>query len=120
MKSANGFAAGLRKCAMTRTKCVVSGQAWSAHAGVPVVFAIVLGVAVAQAPVPADPYRNLRLNMVRDQIEARGVKNPDVLAAMRTVPRELFVPESVRPQAYAIIHFRLAPARRFLSRSSSA
>ena len=38
--------------------------------------------------------------MVRDQIEARGVKNPEVLAAMRAVPRELFVPESVRPQAY--------------------
>ena len=32
--------------------------------------------------------------------EARGVKNPEVFAAMRAVPRELFVPESVRPQAY--------------------
>jgi protein-L-isoaspartate(D-aspartate) O-methyltransferase len=38
--------------------------------------------------------------MVKDQIEARGVKNPDVLAAMRAVPRELFMPESIRIQAY--------------------
>ena len=38
--------------------------------------------------------------MVKDQIEARGIKNPEVLAAMRAVPRALFVPESVRPQAY--------------------
>lgn len=38
--------------------------------------------------------------MVRNQIEARGVTNPEVLAAMRTVPRELFVPERVRLYAY--------------------
>jgi len=38
--------------------------------------------------------------MVRDQIEARGVKNPEVLAAMRAVPREFFVPDSVRLRAY--------------------
>jgi protein-L-isoaspartate(D-aspartate) O-methyltransferase len=38
--------------------------------------------------------------MVRDQIEARGVKSPEVLEAMRTVRRELFVPEEVRSHAY--------------------
>lgn len=38
--------------------------------------------------------------MVTDQIQARGVKNPGVLEAMRTVPRELFVPESMRSHAY--------------------
>jgi len=57
-------------------------------------------VAVAQPPAPTDLYRGLRLAMVRDQIEARGVKNPAVLAALRSVPRELFVPESVRANAY--------------------
>ncbi len=31
--------------------------------------------------------------MVREQIEARGVDDPTVLAAMREVPRHLFVPE---------------------------
>ncbi len=37
--------------------------------------------------------------MVRDQIEARGVRDPEVLAAMRTVRRERFVPSDVRGYA---------------------
>jgi protein-L-isoaspartate(D-aspartate) O-methyltransferase len=39
--------------------------------------------------------------MVRDQIEARGVRDPAVLAAMRKVPRHEFVPEPARALAYA-------------------
>jgi len=39
--------------------------------------------------------------MVRDQIEGRGVRNPEVLRAMRTVPRHNFVPRRVRRDAYA-------------------
>jgi len=39
--------------------------------------------------------------MVREQIEARGVKDSLVLAAMRKVPRHLFVPERYRGEAYA-------------------
>ena len=38
--------------------------------------------------------------MVRRQIAARGVDNPRVLDAMRTVPRHLFVPVDARPYAY--------------------
>jgi protein-L-isoaspartate(D-aspartate) O-methyltransferase len=38
--------------------------------------------------------------MVESQIEARGVKNPRVLEAMRTVPRHRFVPSAYRDQAY--------------------
>ena len=38
--------------------------------------------------------------MVRDQIEARGVSDPEVLRAMRKVPRHLFVEEALIPQAY--------------------
>ena len=83
---------------MTHTKRVAPGRAWATHAWVPVLFALILGV--AGAPAPADQYRNRRLIMVRDQIEARGIKNTEVLAVMRSVPRELFVPESVRSQAY--------------------
>ncbi len=48
-----------------------------------------------------DPYLQQRLDMVEKTIVARGVKNPDVLRAMRTVPRHLFVPEQYRDQAYA-------------------
>jgi protein-L-isoaspartate(D-aspartate) O-methyltransferase len=38
--------------------------------------------------------------MVTDQIEARGIHDADVLSALRTVPRHLFVPEGLIEQAY--------------------
>ncbi|HEX8375762.1 MAG TPA: protein-L-isoaspartate(D-aspartate) O-methyltransferase [Geminicoccaceae bacterium] len=38
--------------------------------------------------------------MVESQIAARGVKDPRVLAAMREVPREAFVPEAQRAAAH--------------------
>jgi protein-L-isoaspartate(D-aspartate) O-methyltransferase len=41
-----------------------------------------------------------RLHMVSRQIEARDVRDPRVLRAMRKVPRHLFVPEAERPHAY--------------------
>ncbi len=42
-----------------------------------------------------------RQEMVRTQIEARGVKNPLILKAMRTVPRHLFMPEEMRSMAHS-------------------
>ncbi|MEA4857052.1 MAG: protein-L-isoaspartate(D-aspartate) O-methyltransferase [Solidesulfovibrio sp.] len=51
----------------------------------------------------AGPRIDLKRNrerMVRDQIEARGVADPDVLRVMRRVPRHLFVEEALIPQAY--------------------
>lgn len=41
-----------------------------------------------------------RLEMVERQIKARGVSDPLVLAAMRRVPRHLFVPEEYADSAY--------------------
>ncbi len=41
-----------------------------------------------------------REDFVATQIEARGVRDPLVLAAMRKVKRELFVPASLRADAY--------------------
>jgi len=41
-----------------------------------------------------------RRDMVRRQIEARGVEDQLVLEAMRAVPRHLFVPEHMRASAY--------------------
>jgi protein-L-isoaspartate(D-aspartate) O-methyltransferase len=41
-----------------------------------------------------------RLRMVRDQIAARGVRNPAVLEAMRRVPREAFLPDELGEFAY--------------------
>jgi protein-L-isoaspartate(D-aspartate) O-methyltransferase len=49
----------------------------------------------------ADEYTLLRQRMVREDIEARGIRNKAVLEAMRSTPRHLFVPESARPAAYA-------------------
>lgn len=42
----------------------------------------------------------LRRAMVSRQIAARGVRDPNVLAAMRSVPREAFVPAAWREFAY--------------------
>jgi len=39
--------------------------------------------------------------MVRWQIEARDVRDPNVLKAMRSVPRHAFVPMGLRSEAYA-------------------
>ena len=49
---------------------------------------------------PKTDLRRSRERMVRDQIEARGVSQPEVLRAMRKVPRHLFVEEALTPQAY--------------------
>jgi protein-L-isoaspartate(D-aspartate) O-methyltransferase len=49
----------------------------------------------------AEPdWKMQREQMVSQQIEARGVKDPLVLESMRTVPRHLFVPENYRDAAY--------------------
>lgn len=39
--------------------------------------------------------------MLRNHLQGRGITEPDVLQAMMTVPREAFVPEGNRSQAYA-------------------
>ena len=48
-----------------------------------------------------DPFLAQRDRMVRDHIEARGIRNRDVLAAMRSTPRHQFVPDEWRADAYA-------------------
>lgn len=53
-----------------------------------------------QQPAP-DLYRQIRIQMVYEQIERRGVADPRVLRAMTDVPRHLFVPEDLLPQAYS-------------------
>ncbi len=57
----------------------------------------------AETPRPAtgdEVMERLREEMVRTTIEARGIDDPHVLRAMRTVPRHIFVPESLRASAY--------------------
>ncbi len=46
-------------------------------------------------------YADLRARMVERQLRRRGIADERVLAAMAVVPREAFVPASLRHQAYA-------------------
>jgi protein-L-isoaspartate(D-aspartate) O-methyltransferase len=53
------------------------------------------------APIrTTDLFTAERERMVRDQIESRGIRNPDVLRAMRATPRHLFVPIAFQADAY--------------------
>ncbi len=55
-----------------------------------------------ETPIQGDNVRvaEERRRMVAEQIASRGVKDPLVLAAMRTVPRHEFVPEDLKRAAY--------------------
>ena len=56
--------------------------------------------ATGKAPVDNRRWESQRKQMVAFQIRARGIRNPDVLRAMTTVPRHRFVPYRVRQMAY--------------------
>jgi protein-L-isoaspartate(D-aspartate) O-methyltransferase len=48
----------------------------------------------------ADDSREKRITMTGSQIEMRGITDPNVIEAMRTVPRHRFVPDNNRDAAY--------------------
>ena len=48
----------------------------------------------------SDQYAGVRERMIRELIAARGVKDERVLAALRKVPRHLFVKDHLRTQSY--------------------
>jgi protein-L-isoaspartate(D-aspartate) O-methyltransferase len=52
------------------------------------------------ASLAPDELAAARARMVERQLRRRGITDERVLAAMATVPRELFVPEDLRPLAY--------------------
>ena len=56
--------------------------------------------APAGAEDAPDPTASSRRAMVRDQIAARGIRDPRVLEAMREVPRHEFIPPGQRAFAY--------------------
>jgi len=69
------------------------------------VFACILQIAVSSSARNESDMEDLkfadeRKEMVKTQIEARGVKDGRVLAALRKVERHRFVPEEMRPYAY--------------------
>ncbi len=60
---------------------------------------LLAAVACMAAPPREDRLAEERREMV-EEIRARGVKDPAVLAAMSSVPRHLFIPEEERSNAY--------------------
>jgi protein-L-isoaspartate(D-aspartate) O-methyltransferase len=68
-------------------------------------FMLVLGLATGMCTVPEagqeGDRETERHRMVEQQLRARGIKDPRVLAAMERVPRHRFVPQNVRDEAYS-------------------
>jgi protein-L-isoaspartate(D-aspartate) O-methyltransferase len=46
-------------------------------------------------------FTKARLKMVEEQIVSRGIKDPKLIAAMKKIPRHLFVEEALQNQAYS-------------------
>jgi len=67
------------------------------------ILGAMIGISAMDGGKPSDEaaYAEARKKMVRNQIEARGVKHPVVLEVMRKVRRHLFVPPSFSRDAYA-------------------
>ena len=59
-----------------------------------------LGLSLTAGPTSPDPWQAQRNRMVEKQLELREVTHPATLAAMRKVPRHLFVPGEFRAEAY--------------------
>lgn len=62
------------------------------------VLALTLSLALALSA--AQPAAGTQQEMVSTQIEARGIRDPRVLAALRDVPRREFVPRYLREEAF--------------------
>jgi protein-L-isoaspartate(D-aspartate) O-methyltransferase len=67
------------------------------------IFIFLLAVVSLSEPadlLDSEAYEMARQRMVQEQIEARGIKTPQVLEALRLTPRHLFVPAGQLSQAY--------------------
>jgi protein-L-isoaspartate(D-aspartate) O-methyltransferase len=66
-----------------------------------IIFSLgIMIISCVQSQPQVDRFKELRENMVRSQIVARGVTDKAVIEAMRKVERHLFVPEVYIQQAY--------------------
>ena len=66
----------------------------------PLALCAILAFPMTTLLVTDDPVTSQHEPMVADQIENRGIRNPDILRVMRSTPRHLFVPTDVRSMAY--------------------
>jgi protein-L-isoaspartate(D-aspartate) O-methyltransferase len=56
-------------------------------------------------------YATMREAMVEGQVRPADVSGIAVISAMRSLPREVFVPDALRPLAYAGAHLPIGPGR---------
>ena len=66
----------------------------------PVMISLILFLLPPILQQDKDPYERQRRDMVSTQIASRGISDPAVLAAMRKVPRHMFVPPGIAHYAY--------------------
>ena len=64
-------------------------------------FLAALAMSTCSPAAAPEDEAQAREGMVRDQIQSRGIRDPLTLAAMRKVPRHLFVPADHAFEAYA-------------------
>jgi len=65
----------------------------------PTLPVVTLALACLLAPAE-DSFSTARERMVKEQIEARGIRDAGVLGSMRPTPRHLFVPAALQSDAY--------------------
>lgn len=82
---------------MARLKRVGIGTFWAALAWLAIGLAGVWG---QDSKTAEEAYTTQRLRMVERHLVERGIKDPRVLDAFRTVPRHKFLPPGTRRQAY--------------------
>jgi protein-L-isoaspartate(D-aspartate) O-methyltransferase len=76
-----------------------------------VLLALAVLVSAGVSAWAGDAYEALRHAMVEQQVRQRGITKPEVLAAMEQVPRHLFVPDSMRAQAYGDTPLMISPGQ---------
>ena len=64
-------------------------------------LALIATTGCHRGPASNSEFTAERQQMVEQQLKPRGIRDDRVLAAMAKVPREAFLPENLRPQAYA-------------------
>jgi len=77
---------------------IPSAGAWTTAAALIFFLLLPCGVAASERPVPAE--EKAREAMVQNQIIARGIRDAQVLRALRNTPRHLFVPPGLVSRAY--------------------
>jgi protein-L-isoaspartate(D-aspartate) O-methyltransferase len=83
-----------------RTWLLMLAIALAGCAVVPVTATPAAQPVVSPSTSASDPFAQSRKEMVVSQIQSRDVTAPEVLDAMNTVPRHLFVPQDYLDQAY--------------------